>query len=168
MGKKDKQKQSADESVEVTTSTAPAEKAGKKKDKGEKGGGSESQFAEPGSGGQFVAKEHVGHLLIITPKAIEKDVKTVNGESDAIRADVVVVDEKDPSKSDAIDDTLIFQKVLQGQLRSEIGKRRVLGRLFLDEVTKKPGQSAPYKLAAPTKDEVKLAGEYLDSIDPLR
>lgn len=165
MGKKDKNK-SADETVEVTTSTAPAEKKSKK-DKGAKGGG-ESQFAEPGSGGQFVAKEHVGHLLIITPKAIEKDVKTVNGESDAIRADVVVVDERNPENSDAIDDTLIFQKVLQGQLRSEIGKRRVLGRLFLDEATKKAGQSAPYKLAAPSKDEVALAGAYLDSIDPLR
>jgi hypothetical protein len=167
MGKKDKLNQSADATVEGTPSAASAEKPAKqKKDKG--GSSNANAIAEPSAGGQFTAKDHIGALLLILPKAIEEDIATVHGPGTAIRVDLVVIDEKDPSKSEAIDDTLIFQKVLQGQLRSNIGKSRVCGRLFLDESSKKAGQSAPYKLAPPTKAEINLAGEYLDSIDPLR
>ena len=138
-----------------------------KKNKGAASGG--HNLGGPGSGGQFKAEDHVGSLLLITPHKVEEDIVTSNGTASATRADVVVLDEKGKGKDQELPDSLIFQKVVQGQLREAIANRsRVVGRLFVDEASKKKGQSAPYKLAAPTEAEIQIASDYLDNLDPLR
>lgn len=140
------------------------------KDKGAKGGGAASHgLSAPGTGGQFKAEDHVDRLLLITPHKVEEGIVTTNGEATATRADVVVLDEKGKGKDVELPDSLIFQKVVQGQLREAIAnKSRVVGRLFVDESAKKKGQNAPYKLAAPSEDEIGVAASYLDNLDPLR
>lgn len=145
-----------------------AKDKGKKKDKAEKSSSAAPNgLMAPGSGGQFKAEDHVDELLLITPKSIEEDIVTSNGTATATRADIVVLKAKGEPK--VIDEALIFQKVVQGQLREALSARsRVVGRLFIDEASKKKGQNAPYKLAAPTEKDIKVATAYLDSLDPLR
>lgn len=129
--------------------------------------GNSHGLGAPGTGGQFSAEAELGRLILITPTEIEKDIVTSNGTADATRASLVILDGKGSPK--VIDDALIFQKVVQGQLREAITNRsRVVGRLFLDQSAKKAGQNAPYKLAAPTEADIALATGYLDSLDPLR
>lgn len=126
-------------------------------------------LSAPGTGGQFKAEDHIDRLLLITPHKVEEGIVTSNGEANATRADVVVLDEKGKGKDVELPDSLIFQKVVQGQLREAIAnKSRVVGRLFVDEASKKKGQSAPYKLAAPSEAEIAIAASYLDNLDPLR
>jgi hypothetical protein len=155
---KDKSKKKA---AEPDIETPAPEKASKKK--------STDDLVGPGSGGNFVAADVVGELLLIKPLALEEDIVTANGTSDAIRADIVVLDRKKPAKSELIEGGLIFQKVLQGQLRQSLNKgSRVVGTLVKDEASKKAGQSAPYRLTEPSDEDIQVARAYLDSLDPLR
>lgn len=146
---------------------------GKNKDKGSKVGSSTGTGVDglsgPGAGGQFTAKDHIGELLLIKPTGVELGIKTSNGDADATAAQVVILDEDNPAGSEVVEGALIFQKVLQSQLSAAITSgTRVVGRLFLDEAAKKSGQSAPYKLSAPTESEIQAAKAFLDSLDPLR
>lgn len=155
-----------DKSKKKGKSAGMADEPKAKKNKGASGG---HNLGGPGSGGQFKAEDHIDRLLLITPHKVEEDIVTSNGTASATRADVVVLDEKGKGKDVELPDSLIFQKVVQGQLREAIANRsRVVGRLFVDEASKKKGQSAPYKLAAPTEAEIQIASEYLDNLDPLR
>lgn len=132
----------------------PAKKAGK----GALGG--------PGSTAQFSAEEWTDHLILFTPKGIDKDIVTSNGTADATRADIVILDVKPPK---VIDNALIFQKVVQGQLREAVESGgRVVGTLYVDTASKKAGQSAPYRIAAPSSKDIAKAQAYLDKLDPLR
>jgi hypothetical protein len=97
-----------------------------------------------------------GALLLITVKGNRTGIQTAFGDADAVEADVAVLD--GDSKGDTFADALIFPKVLQGQLRSNVGTR-VLGRLGQGE--KKAGQSAPWKLSDPTDADRKTATDYL-------
>lgn len=148
---------------------APApEVKSSKKDKGGKADKSSKAtkggLMAPGSGGMFKAEDHVDHLLLITPKSIEEDIATTNGVASATRADVI-----DLTTGKTIKDALIFQKVVQGQLREAVeAKGRVVGTLFIDNAAKKAGQSAPYKLAAPSSKDIAKAQAHLDKLDPLR
>jgi hypothetical protein len=144
---------------------APETKAPKGgKDKAGKPAKGKGGLMAPGSGGQFKAEDHLDHLLLITPKSVEEDIVTSNGTADATRADVV-----DLTTGKAIKDALIFQKVVQGQLREAVeAKGRVVGTLFIDNAAKKAGQNAPYKLAAPSSKDIAKAQAYLDKLDPLR
>lgn len=128
-----------------------------------------------GAGGdQFVNKEHVGDLLLITPKSIEVGMATSAGVTDAARATVVVLDERQPGKASAVyDDTLVFGKVVVSQLKRALAeKQRALGRLISDEAAKKPGQTAPFRLAPVDQPQLELAVAYVNaasvaSINPL-
>ncbi|MBM9432365.1 hypothetical protein [Flaviflexus equikiangi] len=92
-----------------------------------------------------------GALLIIRPTSIEAGIQTSFGAADAVRADVWVVD--GPSAGEFHDDTLVFPKLLQSQLKSRINQV-VLGRLTQGQG--KPGQSAPWLLAEPTAQDVQV------------
>ena len=163
MAKDKSKKKAAEPDIET-----PAVKAGKK-DKEPKATAGAGDLVGPGSGGNFVAKDVVGELLLITPTALEEDVVTSNGTSDAIRADIVVLDRKKPTKSTEIPGGLIFQKVLQGQLRDSLAKgTRVVGTLIEDTASQKKGQSAPYRLTAPSDEDILVARAYLDALNPLR
>lgn len=82
-----------------------------------------------------------GCLLIVQPTEIVNQIATSFGPSDAVRANVIIVD--GPEAGTHYDDTLIFPKVLKSQLTSKVGQT-VLGRLGQGQA--KPGQNAPWTL----------------------
>jgi hypothetical protein len=123
-------------------------------------------FSAPAVSSDTKITEFAGDLLLITPTSYEEEVKTVHGEKDAVKANVVVIDEKRPERSDVHENLLIFQGRLIGQTKPFVGKGLVLGRLREAKELKKPGQSAPWILDDPTDEEKALAREYLASVAP--
>jgi hypothetical protein len=141
----------------------------KSKNKGEgksnKGG---DEFGDPGERSSFKLADHEGALLLITPRSLEEGIETSFGESDAIKADVVVLTKTNGKRLDEpVEESgvLIFQRVVIGQLEDAIGKRRVLGTV--GRGVAKKGQSAPFLIEKASDDDKAIAREYLNSIDPL-
>lgn len=115
-------------------------------------------FDGPGSSVGIQWSDMEGRLLLVTPQSVEDSIKTSFGETTAVRADVVVLD--GPSAPDEYGDTLIFPKVLQGQVRGNAGSGRMnLGRLGKGNA--KPGQSAPWLLGEPTDADKAIARAFL-------
>jgi hypothetical protein len=115
--------------------------------------------APPPSGGlNYQALK--GALLLIDVLEVSEHVPTVHtkpGEkSPAIRANVDVID--GPGAPDTYPDTLIFPKVLQSQLRTQVGAK-VLGRLTQGNA--KAGQSPPWLLDAASAEDTAKAEAYL-------
>lgn len=102
-------------------------------------------FAVPGSTDGIDWKELNGALLVIEPTEIVRDVKTMHGESDAIRADVYVLD--GDQAGGAFPDVLVFPRKLRASLSSRLGQR-VLGRL--GQGAKQPGKNPPWILSPET------------------
>lgn len=150
-------------------------KEGKKKDKAAKpsGGSNDYGLAGPGSSApsdedRFNIGDHVNQLLLVTPRQ-KKEVTTEYGTNEVVEADVVALDKADPANSKDYPGAWIFAAIVQNQLAEAMGKgSRVVGTLILDEAMKKPGKSAPYRLTAPTDQDIDVAKRYLDSLDPLR
>lgn len=109
--------------------------------------------ATPGTGVDL--KELNGALLLITVHGVEK-INTAYGPSDAIRCDIDALD--GPSRGDTYTDTLLFPKVLYGQLKASVGGK-VLGRL--GQGTAKPGQSPPWILAEATPADIAVGKQFL-------
>lgn len=116
---------------------------------------SEFVSAAPPSGG-IKYDDHKGSLLIIEPLSLEQNVQTSFGPADPVRANVYVL--TGPGEAEDHLDTLIFPKVLAGQLKGQIG-RKVVGRL--GQGTAKPGQSAPWLLEEATPDDLEKAQAWL-------
>lgn len=100
-------------------------------------------------------EENKGRLFVIEPLEVEKGIETTNGVADATRVNAWVVRSKDGLKYDEYEDTLIFQRVLQGQLRKAMGKSVVFGRLTQGEAKK--GKNPPWVLADPTEADTAAA-----------
>ena len=113
-------------------------------------------FASPATASGIDWKALNGALLLITPLSVEDGIKTVHGDASAVRADVVALDGAE--KGEEYPDTLIFPKVLQGQLRSRVGSK-VLGRL--GQGNAKPGQSPPWILAEATAEDTNIGKAYI-------
>lgn len=114
-------------------------------------------FATPSApSGGLDFKEYNGALLLIDVLMVEDHIPTVHtkpGEkSPAVRANVVVLD--GPKSGEVYEDTLIFPKILQSQVKGKVGQK-VLGRLR--QGIAKPGQSAPWQLAEATAEDVAKA-----------
>lgn len=117
-------------------------------------------FDGPGSASGITWADYENRLLLVTPHEKDVTVNTAFGESTAVRADVVVLD--GPGAPEEVNDTLIFPKVLQGQVKGNAGSGRSnLGRLGKGNA--KPGQSAPWMLGDPTDDDKTVARTYLAS-----
>lgn len=114
-----------------------------------------SQPAAPSSGIQW--GDIHGALVLVEPLSIETDIETSYGKSEAVRADVTVLD--GPHAGTEYPDTLIFPKVLAGQLRRSIGQK-VLGRVTQGQA--KPGQSPPWMLAEASPEDQQLGVNYLN------
>lgn len=110
--------------------------------------------AAPGGAG-IDWNEFSGKLFVVEPLEVEKNVKTIHGETDAVRANVFVLTGK--GKHEEFEDTLIFPRVLQSQTRRQIGDI-VVGRLEQGEA--KRGQNAPWVFAEATPGDLKKAGEF--------
>lgn len=127
---------------------------------------SDDDFAAPseapaGGDGWNLTEEGEGKLLIFTPLRTETVTTTDFGDKEVIVADVVVIDEKKPAKSEEHTNVFVFGGYLKGALRGFIGERRVLGRLVRGK-TKERG-NFPWLLEDATADEASLAREYLKS-----
>jgi hypothetical protein len=100
-------------------------------------------------------------LLLFDVKEVEEGVKTAYGEADAVRADLNVVD--GAGKGDAVPDTLVFPKVLAGQLRRRVGQQ-TYGRL--GQGNAKPSQSPPWVLDDPSDADTALVEQWLGMGQP--
>jgi len=110
--------------------------------------------ATPSGGVEWATLQN--RLLLFDVIDIEKEINTVHGVKDAVRADLAVLDGPDAGKR--YDNTLVFPGVLISQLKSKVGKK-VLGRLGTGE--KKAGQNAPWKLNTATDTDKATAQRYL-------
>lgn len=111
----------------------------------------------PGAGGKIT--DYLGHLLIVTPVEIVKDMVTSIGTTDVVRADVVVLDGEEPGL--ALDGMLIFQIALRRDLERILrgNQPMLLGRL--GQGAAKPGKNAPYIFLSPSEEDMTLARQYL-------
>ena len=116
-----------------------------------------SPFADPSTATGITWADYQGSLLLFKVTGQEVGIKTVHGDSNAIRADVIVLDGS--HEGEEFTDTLVFPKVLQSQLKPRIGQM-VLGRL--GQGHKKPGQSAPWTLAMAEAQDKEIGKAYLD------
>lgn len=114
------------------------------------------EFAAPAAATGVKWEDHKGALLLFDVKSQETGISTTFGSTDAIRADITVLD--GANGGETYTDTLVFPKVLQSQLRPNVGKK-VLGRL--GQGIAKAGQSAPWKLDDPTEDDKTLARKHV-------
>lgn len=118
---------------------------------------SNDPFAAPAAPSSGISwQDFNGALLMIEPKSIETGIQTSYGVADAVRADVTVLD--GPHGGTNVPDTLVFPKLLQGQLKSQVGAK-VLGRLGQGQA--KPGQSAPWMLSEATDQDKQTAMQWL-------
>lgn len=117
---------------------------------------STDEFAAPASSTGIKWEDLKGSLLLFDVHSVETGIKTTFGETDAVRADVTVLD--GDAAGDTYNDTLVFPKVLQSQLRPNVEKK-VLGRL--GQGTAKPGQSAPWMLNDATDTDKATARAHL-------
>ena len=114
-------------------------------------------FASPAAPGDGITWTDLnGCLLLIDVLSIETGIKTSFGDADAVRANVAVLDGMQAGTEYA--DTLVFPKVLQGQLKSRVGQK-VLGRL--GQGAQKPGQSPPWMLFEATEADQQLGLTWL-------
>lgn len=117
---------------------------------------SASPFATPATANGIKWADIKGSLVLIEVLAHEKDIQTAFGDSDAIRANVAVLD--GDSKGETYPDCLIFPKALVSQLRPRIGAK-VLGRVT--QGAAKAGQSAPWLLSEATPEDEKVGIAFL-------
>jgi len=117
-----------------------------------------SQFATPAASSGIDWSELNGCLLVVEPSEIVKSISTNLGLTDAVRANVTVVD--GAKAGTKYDDTLVFPKVLQSQLNSRIGQK-VLGRLGQGQA--KPGQSPPWMLNPGSPEDEQKAVAFLSA-----
>ena len=114
--------------------------------------------AAPTSGDKMDLKTLNGALLYISVNGLKRDIVSDFGTSDAIQADVAVLDGE--HKATTFTDTLIFPKVLVSQLSKSVGAADpvVVGRL--GQGLAKPGKSAPWVLNEPTAADIEVATKY--------
>jgi hypothetical protein len=113
-------------------------------------------FASPSTATGIQWKDLKGSLLLVKVHGIEAAIKTVHGDTPAVRADVIVLDGDQAETT--YNDTLIFPKLLQSQVKGQVGGM-VLGRL--GQGVAKPGQSAPWTLDDATEADKGVARAYL-------
>lgn len=133
-----------------------------------------SQAPAGGEGWKLTDDANRGKLMIFTP--LREETKPAFGKAgergetqQIIVADVVVVNEKKPEKSEEHSEVWVFQGYIKGALRGYIGQRKVLGRLQNTEDT--TGAASEYgkpywELEDASAEDVQVAKAYLDSIDP--
>lgn len=143
------------------------------KDKGEKPAKDKknSAFGKPseakggGDGWRAEHEDNIGELFLITPLR-EEDFTGDWGEQKVIVADVVVINEKKPEKSELHEEVFFFGGYTKGSLRGYIGEQKVLGRLGKGAATK--GKNAPWIIEDATPAEEGAALAYLETVDPFK
>lgn len=121
-----------------------------------------SPFATPAApGGGIKWEDHKGALLLIEVLGVQYGVKTAFGESDAVEANITVLDGN--GKGERYDAALIFPKLLVAQTKGQVGAK-ILGRLGQGQA--KVGQSAPWLLQEASAADTQLAEEWVKANQP--
>jgi hypothetical protein len=117
-------------------------------------------FDDPAPSAFFRCADNENRIVLVIPKTYETGISTDNGDTDAVRCDVAVLDGEEAGTF--YEDTLIFGKVLTGQLKRQIGSK-VLGKICKDEANKKKGKNAAWIIEGLSKDPaaVGLARDFL-------
>lgn len=131
----------------------------------------DGDFARPsdapsgGDGWKITSDDTRGALLLITPLRLDKAETKEWGEKEVVVADVVVLNEKKPAKSEEHEEVFIFSGYLKGALRGYIGERRVLGRLQNTEDTsgKKDKGNYYWELEDADADDIAVARAYMEA-----
>lgn len=145
------------------------DKGGKPEKSGKAKGAPSGDFAKPseaegGGEGWNLTEEAEGRLIIFTPLREQQVDTTSFGTKPVVVADVVVLNEKKPEKSEAHAEVYVWGGYLRGALRGSIGTARVLGRLVRG--TKAEKGNLPWLLEDATDAETEIARAYLASVDP--
>lgn len=116
-------------------------------------------FDDPNAGDKITWEDQTGRLMLIYPLEKVEGIPTDYGDADAIRANVTILD--GPNAPEELRGCLVFPRVLQGQLRNNVGTGRpVVGRLTQGQ--KKKGQSPPWQLTAATDAEKQTARNFIN------
>lgn len=129
-----------------------------------KGGFAKPSEGKGGGDGWNMTEEAEGRLLLLTPLREEQVATADYGDKPVIIADVVVIDEKKPAKSEEHEDVYVWGGYLRGALKSFIGEQKVLGRLVRGK--EKERGNYPWKFEDATEEDIAAATEYLESVDP--
>lgn len=117
---------------------------------------SNDEFGAPSNATGIQWNDLKGSLLLFKVHAVESGIKTVHGDAQAVRADVIVLD---GDQADTVyADTLVFPKVLISQVKPRVGGM-VLGRLGQGQA--KPGQSKPWVLSEATEADKGVARAHI-------
>lgn len=128
-----------------------------------------NDFAKPSDApatgeGWNLTEEAEGKLLLFTPLRKEEVETKEFGAKEVIIADVVVINEDKPAKSEEHEEVYVWGGYLKGALRGFIGERKVLGRLVRGK--EKMRGNFPWLLEDASDGDIDNARAYLDSIDP--
>lgn len=107
-------------------------------------------------GDELKYNELSGALLLVVPTEHVQQIQTVHGLTDAVRANVIVLDGAQAGRE--LQDTLIFPRVLKSSLKSKIGQI-VVGRLSQGQA--KVGQNAPWIFITPSDAELAQAQQFV-------
>lgn len=154
----------------------------KDKSKNKGGAAASDDFGKPSEapagGDGWKLTDAKDRLLLFTPlreeekPAFDKKAAAKGLTQEIIVADVVVIDEKNPEKSEEHENVWIFQRYIQGSLRGFINDRKVLGRLRnTEDTTRATSASGGYywELEDATKKDVEKARAYVTAAnDPFR
>lgn len=120
-------------------------------------------FDEPGALSAIKFSQHEGQLLLVTPHELQRNFDRMDGPGDVVIADIVVLDY--PGGPIEYTGTVIFPKMIIGQVRRNVGKGRSnLGRVGKGEA--QPKQSPPWILLPPTEADKQTARAYLANPSP--
>lgn len=119
------------------------------------------QPAGPSSGEKIT--DMLGCLLLVKPTEYIEEMSTTSGDTDAVRADIAILDNtEEPGR--IAKGVLIFQQVLKRDLRTIMDSPHpyLLGRL--DRGQAKGNKSAPYIFVKFTEEEEALAHQFLQAV----
>lgn len=115
-----------------------------------------SQFQQPAISNpedKFVAAQHAGALLLFFPTRFHSQIKTSNGETDAVSARIVNL-----NTGQVLEDSMIFGSALVPQLKAAVPDGMVLGVLGQGENKK---GNPPWLLFPHTEQQVQVAEQWL-------
>lgn len=110
--------------------------------------------SKAGDGAKITADK--GQAVVIRPTEYIPSMTTSHGETDAVRADWVVL--TGPDAGQVREDSLIFQRVLVSTLKNLAGTATPFCVGVVGEGQAKAGKSAPIVLQDPTPEHLEYAG----------
>lgn len=107
------------------------------------------------SGDRAKIKDDLGAAVVVRPLEWIESMKTVNGETSAIRADWIVLD--GPNQGELRSSSLIFNTVVRNTLKNVLRGPQPFFVGVVSQGEAKPGKNAPLVFATASDEQVNLA-----------